>query len=154
MRVRSVVISTIAAMVLAGCGSDTGTTDVLPPPPPPPPPPSVLLKEIQVPSLPSPYYHFEYDASGRVKIASFASDFTIYAITYAGGRIKDLTNTTLGNRDRLDYVYDDLGRVKLVKYVKPDQSISTLVQLTYDGQKLTGLSRQRTLAGVFVMDKT
>jgi len=28
-------------------------------------PPAVLLRDIVIPHLPSPYYHFEYDATGR-----------------------------------------------------------------------------------------
>ena len=65
------------------------------------PPPAVLLKDIVVPNLPSPYYHFEYDATGRVSAASFASGFTQYQVTYQGDQISELRNNTLGNQDRL-----------------------------------------------------
>jgi hypothetical protein len=40
------------------------------------------LKDIIYPHLPSPYYHFEYDDQGKLKLASFASDFFRYDVKY------------------------------------------------------------------------
>src|SRR5436309_2282423 len=107
MRIRAAILTTIAALAVLGCsGERTHPTE-----PGPPPPPAVLLKDVVIPRLPSPYFHFDYDATGRLTGASYASELTKYDITYAGGRISALTNITLGNRDTLKYFYDDAGRV-------------------------------------------
>jgi hypothetical protein len=73
------------------------------------PPRAVLLRDVVIPNLPSPYYHFEYDSTGRVTTASFASGFTMYQVIYQGDRITELRNNTLGNQDRLEYTYDGAG---------------------------------------------
>src|SRR5438876_7841118 len=53
---------------------------------------AVLLKDVVVAHLPSPYYHFEYEPDGRIKRVSFASDFLIYDVLYQDGRIAELRN--------------------------------------------------------------
>src|SRR3954454_5125555 len=63
---------------VAGCGTD-GTPATAPEPDPRP---AVLLKDIVIPRLPSPYYHFAYDPTGRMTNASFASDLTSYTLSY------------------------------------------------------------------------
>jgi hypothetical protein len=145
MRYRHVLPLLLAAV--GACGGDAGTTA------PPPPVPTVLLKDIAIPNLPSPFYHFEYDAAGRIRGASFASGFTIYAVTYERGRIQEMRNTTLGNQDRLEYHYDDAGRVSRVQYVAPSGAVTTTVTYSYVGPKLTRVERQRVLNGNFVVDK-
>ena len=66
----------------------------------------------------APYYHFTYDATGRVDSVSFASELTRYQVAYlADGRIKEMRNNILVNRDRLVYAYDFLGHVVGVRYV-------------------------------------
>jgi hypothetical protein len=117
-------------------------------------PPAVLLRDVVIPNLPSPYYHFEYDATGRVTAASFASGFTMYQVIYQGDRISELRNNTLGNQDRLEYTYDGAGRVTRINYVRPNDSVFTRLALTYAGEKLASLERQRLLSGTFVVDKT
>src|SRR5215212_9272538 len=121
MRIRNAIIrtlaTTIAAAAVSACSSEPGTTA---PTPPPPPVPTVLLKDIEIPHLPSPYYHFEYDTEGRIRVASFASGFTLYDVIYDGGRIAEMRNNTLGNQDRLLYVLDNAGRVSTVRYVDSD----------------------------------
>ena len=101
-------------------------------------PPAVLLRDVVIPNLPSPYYHFEYDATGRVTAASFASGFTMYQVIYQGDRISELRNNTLGNQDRLEYTYDGAGRVTRIDYVRPNDSVFTRLALTYAGEKLAG----------------
>jgi hypothetical protein len=137
------------AAVVAACSDGSQTTTA-----PPPPAPTVFLKDIVIPNLPSPYYHFEYDATGRVSSASFASSLTMYGVTYDGGRISQMKNNTLGNQDRLEYVYDNQGRVSSVTYVDPNGVVFTRVSLSYAGQKLTGIERARKLGADFVVDKT
>jgi hypothetical protein len=118
------------------------------------PPPAVLLRDVVIPHLPSPYYHFDYDTTGRVIAASFASGFTMYEVIYQGDRISQLRNNTLGNQDRLAYAYDGAGRVTGIDYLHPDDSVFTRLTLSYDGVQLTGLERQRLIGGSFVVDKT
>ena len=107
-----------------------------------------------VSNLPSPFYHFEYDAAGRIKFASYASELTRYDVTYdAAGRISEMRNNILVNHDRLQYVYDDAGRVSEVRYVDTDGVVFTVVFLTYDGSTLTGLERDRRVEGGFIVEK-
>jgi hypothetical protein len=47
---------------------------------------AVLLKDVVLSNLPSPYYHFEYDTKGKVTFVSFASDFTRYDVMYGKAR--------------------------------------------------------------------
>ena len=141
---------TLVAALLA-CSGEPVTTA---PAPPIPPVPAVLLREIVIPNLPSPYYHFEYDTAGRVRVASFASGFTTYDVMYEGGRIKEMANNTAGNRDRLEYSYDQAGRVGSIRYVDPNGQVYAMVSFLYDGQQLTGLERKRKVSSDFIIEKT
>ena len=105
-------------------------------------------------SLPAPYYHFEYDSSNRVKFVSFASDFTRYDVTYAAGRLSEMQDNILVNHDRLVYVYDDSGRVALVRETNDNNVVFELLIFTYNGRQLTGVERDRRVAGGFIIDKT
>lgn len=75
---------------------------------------AVLLQDVVVAHLPSPYYHFEYEPGGRIKRVSFASDFLSYDVLYVFARVR----------------------------------------LTYDGDKLNKLDRERKLAAGFTIEKT
>jgi YD repeat-containing protein len=98
---------------------------------------AVLLRDIVISNLPSPYYHFEYDAAGRVVTASFASGLTDYEVVYdRGGRITEMRNTAV-NRDRLAYIYDKRRRVSAILYADSSGAVYTRLSLTYDGQRLT-----------------
>jgi hypothetical protein len=153
MRLRLSRLLVLAAIVSA-CNGDSGTTAPTPPPPPPPPQPSVLLRDIVIPNLPSPFYHFEYDAAGRVSFASYASDLFRYDVRYDGGRISEMQNNILVNHDRLNYVYDDAGRVASVRYINESGVIFVALFLSYEGQQLTGLERDRKVEGGYIVDKT
>ena len=155
MRIRGAITIILAVTTALGCNGDPKTTGVTSPPPPPPPPePTVLLKDIDIPSLPAPFYHFDYDATGRISAASFASGLTKYDVTYDGGRISDLSNKTLGNQDRLEYTYDDAGHVTLIKYVHADGLVFKTVFFTYNGRLLTRLERDRRVDAGFIIEKT
>ena len=147
-RARNLMITLVGIAALSSCGSDTSVTA------PPPPPTTVLLKDIVIPNLPSPYYHFEYDAQGKVSTASFASGFTTYQVAFAGERITEMTNNTIANRDRLVYVYDDAGRVAAIKETDESGVVFTTLFFTYAGDKLIELERDRRVTGGFVIDKT
>ncbi len=147
-----VVITFLSAFVIS-CKKENGG-DVPPPPPPQDPPaPTVLLKEIVIPNLPSPYYHFEYDQTGKPKFVSFASDLTRYDIIYDGNRIIEMRNNSLGNLDTVRYFYDNSGRAIAVNYIDIAGNVYIKVALTYDGQKLIKLERRRMLGGEFVLNK-
>jgi hypothetical protein len=143
------ILTAASVMALASCGSDRTITA-----PPPPPPASVLLKDIVIDRLPSPYYHFDYDTDHRLSGVSFASGLTNYSLAYDGGRISELRNNIIVNHDRLVYVYDGAGRVVSVKYTDDSGVVFTVLFFTYTGQQLTGLERDRRVAGGFIIDKT
>jgi hypothetical protein len=141
-------------VLLAFCGCRKYTSyDKVPAPPLPPEIPKVLLKDIQVSHLPSPYYHFEYDASGKISGASFAADFFKYNVSYAGNRISEVRNNILVNKDRLTYTYDNMGRAILVTYADSLEKVYARVTLEYSGYNLISLKRERKLAGEFVTEK-
>ena len=77
MRIKTLVLL-IVTTVLFSCQKEKGSlpSTTTPPSNPPSDPPvatSVMLKEIVIPNLPSPYYHFDYDQSSKVSFVSFAS---------------------------------------------------------------------------------
>jgi hypothetical protein len=119
-----------------------------------PPAPAVLLKDIVIETLPSPFYHFEYDGSGRLIAASFASELTKYDLSYTNGRLSEMRNNILVNHDRLVYAYDDADRVAEVRYVDDTGVEFTRVHYAYDGRKLIGVERERKTANGFIVDKT
>ena len=137
----------IFALAVAACGGDGRLTTE------PPPPATGLLKDIVASSLPSPFYHFEYDASGKITRASYASDLYVYDLTYRGDRLDEMRNNNLANHDRLVYTYDEVGRIVSVRYVDANGVTFTLVIFTYDGQKLTSLERDQRVDGGFIIDK-
>jgi len=140
----------LSVIVLLSCKKDKIESNPSSTPPSPP----LLLKDIVVPHLPSPYYHFEYDSSGKLVFVSFASDFTRYHVTYDGGRITEMRNDILVNKDRLQYVYDATEKLKTVLYSDSAGIVYTRVNFTFDGQKLINIERERKLGTDFIVDKT
>jgi hypothetical protein len=136
------------------CKKEKSLAIQTPPPPPPPPPSLVLLKDIAIPGLPSPYYHFEYSDAGKITVASFASDFKRYEVDYADGRISEMKNNIGGLVERLQYVYDNSGKVIAVNCFDLTGVVSLKFFLTYDGQQLIKVERQRKLGSAFVVNKT
>jgi hypothetical protein len=139
-------------MIVACSGYDSptypGTTT-------PPPPKQVLLKDIVIDRLPSPYYHFDYDAAGRITHASFASGTDDFSVSYLGVRIKELTNSGgIGEQDRVVYAYDVAGRVSGVRYVDRNGLTFTVVVYIYDGDRLAGVERSQNVSGALIIDKT
>jgi len=153
--VKSITVLALFSIVLFSCKKEKSTIGQPPSPPADPPAPTVLLKEIVIPNLPSPYYHFEYDATGKPNFVSFASDLTRYNIVYDNaGKIIEMRNDILVNRDTLRYFYDNSGRVVAVNYIDINGKVYIKVALTYDGQKLKMLERRRILGSDFVLNKT
>jgi hypothetical protein len=128
--------------------TDPGTTT-------PPPPAGVRLKEVLIDRLPSPFYHFDYDGTGRVAGASYASGLDNYQVEYLGDRIRQIKNVGVSSLDHIVYAYDDKGRVGGVRYVDATGSTFTIVVYTYDiNGKLTDIERSQRVTGGFIIDKT
>lgn len=147
MRYRDLLLLLVTT-VLFSCKKETAT------PPPVPPVPLILLKDIVIPNLPSPYYHFEYDAAGKPIFASFASGFFMYDIAYSGDRISEMKNNIIVNKDRLQYFYDNAGNVNAIRYADSNGIVYKRIDLTYDGQKLIKLKREMKSGAGFIIDKT
>jgi len=130
------------------CKKEKEINDPLTPPLPP-----ALLKEITIPHLPSPFYHFEYDANGKPIFVSFASDLTRYDITYDGGRIHEMRNNILINKDRLQYFYDGSGNITSINYADSNDVVYTKIDLVYTNGMLIKLERVRKSGTDFVLDK-
>jgi len=118
------------------------------------PPAAALLKDVQISNLPSPYYHFEYNSSGKIQTVGYASGLENYTVLYNSNKIKEIDNRQILRLAKLEYSYDNAGRVNLVSYVKPDGTIEKKVLLSYSGDKLVSLERQLNLNSAFVTDKT
>jgi hypothetical protein len=148
MNYRSAVRLLLAATVCA-CGSDRATS------PAPSTPPAVLLRDVVLSSLPSPYYEFAYDDAGRITRASLASGLRTYDVSYDGDRIAAMRNVGPGGRDRLQYVYAATGDVVAIEYVvNANDSVYTRLILTFAGKTLTQVERQVRVDGGFIIDKT
>jgi hypothetical protein len=146
--VRNLVVTAISVLLLASCSDDRSVTA------PPPDPAPILLKDIVVARLPSPYYHFDYDADHRASAVTFASGVNSYDIVYDGGRISEMRGNSVFNHDRLVYGYDDAGRVDSIKYTDEDGIVFTVLFFRYSGGQLTELERDRRVTGGFLIDKT
>lgn len=77
---------------------------------------TLLLKDIAYSSLPSPYYHFEYNAAGQFTKTSFADEQAVYSVSYNNNFISEIQKTNGTNKDRLVYTYDN-GKPILIKYI-------------------------------------
>ncbi len=142
-------------IIFTSCQKEKPVTDQLPPPlTEEPPVVQTFLKDMEISDVPSPYYHFEYDAGGKVSLISFASGFGIYNVIYDSQKIKELRNTGVANRDTLKYSYDNTGRVNMITYTDVTGEIYVKVHLTYDGHKLIKLERERKSGNVFFLNKT
>jgi hypothetical protein len=154
MRYRNLLLL-IMTVVLFSCKKDKGYVNTPLPPPPPPNPPvqTILLKDVVITNLPSPYYHFEYDAAGKPIFTSVASGFFMYDIKYTGNRVSELRNNIIVNKDRLQYFYDNLGRITLIIGADSNGVVFQNTRFTYNGQQLTKIERERKLGAVFFVDK-
>jgi len=145
----------IASAIVFSCRKEKGAIDQ-----PPvvqqqdPPAPTVFLKEIIIPNLPSPYYHFEYNAEGKTIVSSFASDLIRNDVIYSGNKIQEMRNNLAFGSDTLRYLYDNAGRVASIIIIDPTGRLYIKVFLTYEGQQLVKLERWRLLGANFMLNKT
>jgi hypothetical protein len=71
-----------------------------------------------------------------------------------GGRISEMKNNILVNKDRLEYSYDNEGRVSTVTYADSTGLAYTKLNLSYEGKKLIEIERERKSGSGFIVDKT
>lgn len=149
-RFMSAVLRRSRLLLVAGavaCTSDAPTGAPLPSLP------AVLLRDVVVAHLPDPFYHFDYDATGRMAAVSFASGLRRYVISYEAGRISEVRDVAAANGDRLAYFYDDAGRVREVTHVNGQGVLNGRVLLAYDGNRLFALRRERRIDGTLLIDR-
>ncbi|QEC66766.1 hypothetical protein FRZ67_05400 [Panacibacter ginsenosidivorans] len=100
---------------------------------------TILLKDMIVKNLPSPYYHFEYDNSSFITHVNVQSGYEIYDLLYSNGRISQMNDNTLVNKDKLQYVYDN-GKVSKINYINQAGIIFKQNILTYNSaEQLTAV---------------
>jgi hypothetical protein len=141
------------SIVLFSCKKDyqpIGTVE-----PPVTPTKKVLLKDIIIPRLPSPYYHFEYNADSLVTKADFDSGLAIYDVLYNGNKISEMRDNIIVNHDTLRYVYDNAGKLAMLKFINDDNEMYRQVLFTYNGNHITKIEWDRKAAILgFQIDRT
>lgn len=139
-------------IVLFSCKKENETTTHSTPPPDPPIP-VMLLKSIVIPNLPSPYYFFEYDTTGRITLASFASGLNTYAVTHDQNRIINMLNNTGASPGLLEYFYNDKGQVNRITYKDPLGILQMRFSFSYDYGMLVKVERERRAGSDLVLNK-
>jgi hypothetical protein len=118
-------------------------------------PKKVLLKDITIPNLPSPYYHFAYNPDSTVTLVDFASGFSMYNVVYSGGKISEMRNNIIVNHDTLRYVYDNTGKLAMLKFINVANAIYRVVFLTYDGDQVKKIEWDHKVDNVgYLIDRT
>lgn len=155
MRYSYVFLVITFMIILFSCKKDYGSSTRPPTVPPDIPPKHVLLKDITIPNLPSPYYHFEYNTDSLVIKADFASGFTNYDIFYSGNKIREMRNNIIVNHDTLRYVYDNAGRLVIINFINEANVIYRHASFIYDGDRIKGIEWDRKEGNVgFLIDRT
>lgn len=140
----------ILMLALASCKKEHSN-----PPPATPSAKKVLLKDITVPNLPSPYYHFEYGADSLVTRADFASGYTDYDVVYSGNRITEMRNNILVNHDTLRYVYDNAGKLVMLRFINTANVLYRTVFFTYNGDQIKEIEWDHKEGNVgYLIDRT
>lgn len=148
---RHYFLLTLIVLVLLSCKKEQSANQV----PPTLPEKHILLKDITIPNLPSPYYHFEYNADSMVTKADFGSGYTMYDIFYEGNRIREMRNNIIVNHDTLRYTYDNSGRVALIKFINSSNVVYRLVNFLYNGNFIKEIEWDRRVDGVgYIIDRT
>jgi len=115
----------------------------------------VLLKDITIPNLPSPYYHFEYNADSLITKADFSSRFTIYDVLYNGNSIAEMRNNIFVNHDTLRYVYDNSGKPALIKFINSANVVYRHVSFLYNGNQVKEIEWDHKEGSIgFLIDRT
>lgn len=152
MRPGIALIFVVASMAIASCKKHTTQPPVTPPPITYK---KILLKDIEIPNLPSPYYHFEYGADSQVVKASFNNYMTMYDVIYNGKDISEMRINNLVNQDTLRYIYDNTGKVGLIIYINRTGVTYKHVFITYNGQQIIKMEWDRMVGNVgFIIYRT
>jgi hypothetical protein len=115
----------------------------------------ILLKDITIPHLPSPYYHFEYNKDSMVNKVDFGSGYTIYDVFYTGNKISEMRNNIIVNHDTLRYFYDSAGKVALFKFINDENVIYRHVIFAYNGNQVKEIEWDHKGGdGGFLIDRT
>ena len=115
----------------------------------------ILLKDITIPNLPSPYYHFEYGADSLVTKVNFGSDYTMYDVFYSGGKISEMRNNIIVNHDTLRYTYDNTGKLSLIKFINTANVIYRLVFFKYNNNLIKEIEWDQKVGDVgYIIDRT
>lgn len=115
----------------------------------------ILLKDITIPSLPSPYYYFEYNSDSLVTKIDFASGYTIYDVVYNGNKISEMRNNIIVNHDTLRYSYDNAGKVTLIKFINTANVVYRHAFFAYNGNLIKEIEWDRKQSdGSFFIDRT
>ena len=122
-------------MILFSCKKDQGPTAVNTPGPTTPAR-HILLKDIVVPHLPSPYYRFEYNSDSLVSKVDFASGYSTYDVFYAENKISELRNKIVVNHDTLRYLYDPTGRLFMIEFINQSNIVYRHVSFVFNGDQI------------------
>jgi hypothetical protein len=83
----------------------------------------ILVKEVEVSALPSPFFHFEYDAQNFVTAIHFANDIKTYHPIYQNKRVIRVNkiNTSGFNDGYMLYTYNNQNVIAIDEYNKHSQ---------------------------------
>lgn len=145
----------VLVMFLVSCKKEYSVKTSPPPTPPAEPVKKVLLKDITVPRLPSPYYHFEYNSDSTVSKVDFASGFSMYNVIYDGNKISEMRNNIIVNHDTLRYLYDPTGKLFMIKFINDENINYRHVAFTYEAAQVKEIEWDHRLDdGSFLIDRT
>jgi hypothetical protein len=138
-------------LLLVACRKDHNITST----PPPDPVAKVLLKDIIISNLPSPYYHFEYNSDSMPTRVSFASGYTNYDVLYNGNTIAEMRNNIIVNHDTLRYLYDNAGKVFMITFINQSNTLYRHVSFLYNGDQVKEIDWDHKIGDVgFQIDRS
>lgn len=149
MRYKSYLIA-LGIVVLISCKKEH-----VPITPPAVPTRHILLKDITIPNLPAPYYHFEYNADSIATHVEFASGYSRYDVLYTGSEISEMRDNIIVNHDTLRYSYDNTGKVTLIKFINTSNVIYRLVFFTYSNNLIKQIEWDQKVGDIgYIIDRT
>ena len=115
----------------------------------------VLLKDIIIPNLPSPYYHFEYNQDSMVAKVGFAAGYNAYDVIYKGNSIAEMRNNIAVNHDTLRYLYDNAGKVFMITFINQANVLYRHVAFAYNGDQVKEIDWDHKVGDVgFQIDRS
>lgn len=155
MRYRHVLqgLSVVLMLVVFSCQKEHQQPQPQPVQPPIAVTKHILLKDITIPHLPSPYYHFEYNADSLVIKANFDSGLTNYDFVYSGNNIREMRNNIIVNHDTLRYFNDNTGKVNAINFINENNITYRRVNFTYTGEQINLIRWDRLSGTRFSVDR-